>query len=872
MILNLKVHTVVLLVGPSGSGKSFFSKNNLIPQVKQQLMGSLNRANIQYLSSDDIRRDLLGNNDLTYNHDRNTLEMQAVSEQAFDLLYKKLALVTSYPVNAELVIVDTTGLNLEFRNRITSIAHQANYNTCCVVFSYKDRDEYSKYINETHNMVIVSSHIKRLNQKVLAEIRKRDFDSIFYIKKKDFSDIEIQMVDAAEYATHFLPTHLDFPIIGDLHGCFDELMAILDKLNFKVIEGKITSKPSHKRPILLGDFIDSSNLDGVEKVIDFLYNNKEHFEFVTGNHENFVYRHHKKDLDPKSLPPQVFIDEYFPTTRLLEAKPEVAEKFCVLKELSKDFLIGRNFIATHSPCAESALGKMKARKSQRNFSYPRREVGESLPEYSKRYEDALMFIKDVAATNKPFHIFGHCKFKNVARVKNKLGIDTGCAQGGRLTAATVVGSQVFFIAVSSSLPLKEELAEVFTRKDAATVILPDVKLDELDSKELNRIKWAAKNKINYISGTMSPADKDLSNMKLETMSKALDYFKSKDIERVCLQPKYMGSRAELFLNCTDVNKSYTSTRRGHLIDHVDLADAYAKILTKLKPYADEHGFEWLYLDCELMPWYALGKGLIEAQYRPVQAGIESEIRLLKETGFEAMLDDLIKEYDESGYAKLCSQLTKDALKQELSSHKVAGYEAIKRFQWVPLEEQEVYFTTYKRQLELFASQGEIQFRPFSILKAIRHDRSEVFYFDVPNSKQFQLLADDDCISIDLNDVNALAEAEKFYNSIMERELEGVVVKPEVHIGGVAPFLKVRSERYLSIIYGYDYKYPAKYERLVKQKRIDRKLRASIDEFEYGKRMLEIPRDEISVQNKNYASLFAQLIFEEKQEATFDPRL
>ena len=46
----------------------------------------------------------------------------------------------------------------------------------------------------------------------------------------------------------------------------------------------------------------------------------------------------------------------------------------------------------------------------------------------------------------------------------------------------------------------------------------------------------------------------------------------------------------------------------------------------------------------------------------------------------------------------------------------------------------------------------------------------------------------------------------------------------------------------------------------------------IYEFEVGKRMLEIKRSEIHIQNKEYVSLFAKMIFEEKREASFDPRL
>ena len=874
MDLILKTHTVVVLVGPSGCGKTVFSKTRLITSLKNACVTPWRpHTNIQYLSSDDFRRELLGSPN--YDYEKNTPQMMAVSEQAFDLLYKKLELVTSYPVNAEIVIVDTTGLNKGFRDKITTIAKKANYNTCCVVFNYKDRSEYSKYIEETHNMTIVSSQINRLNRETLAELRKKDFDSYLYVKKKDFTDISVEIGDAEEYSSHFLPSHLEYPIIGDIHGCYDELIELLAQLRFVVADGLIVDKPAGKVPIILGDFIDGPDPIAVKKTIEFLYANREHFKLVTGNHENFVYRFCRKDLDSKSLPPQKIIDSYFPTTHLLEQDPELADKFYTLKEMSKEFYIGFNFIVTHSPCEESALGKMtfSALRQQRNFRYPQQQEGESLAEYSKRFEDSLSFIKESSASNKPFHIFGHCRVKNVARVRNKIGIDTGACQGNRLTAATVVGGKVYFNSIESKMPKTEELPEVFTRKDAATEILSDVDLSTLDPKELGRIKWAAKHKVNYISGTMSPADKDMEKGQLETMEKALDYFKSKGVNKVVLQPKYMGSRAELFLNCKDISQSYTTTRRGHLIDYVDLNAATERVLARMGMYAAENDFEWLLLDCELMPWYALGKGLIQSQYDPVRHGIGSEIELLKETGFEDALQKLREEYDTSGYAKLCNQLTKEALRQQLTPHKCASYEAIKGFQWIPLSLQEEYFATYKRQLELFAMPGEIHFKPFALLKGIKTDGSEQLFFDMPNSEQFQLVSEDEYLVVELASETALEGAQAFFDKIVAKELEGVVVKPqEPYIKGVAPYMKVRSIRYLHLIYGADICFPSKYERLVRQKRITHKLATSIDEYEYGKRMLEIPRAEISQDNKTYTNLFAKLIFEEKKEEKFDPRL
>jgi len=44
--LVVKPYTIILTVGPTGSGKSFFSQEVLIPQLKND------RINVQYLSSD----------------------------------------------------------------------------------------------------------------------------------------------------------------------------------------------------------------------------------------------------------------------------------------------------------------------------------------------------------------------------------------------------------------------------------------------------------------------------------------------------------------------------------------------------------------------------------------------------------------------------------------------------------------------------------------------------------------------------------------------------------------------------------------------------------------------------------------------------
>ena len=104
----LKTHTVLVLIGPMNSGKTHFANDVIINGIKKSHGGSLN---IQHISSDAIRRELLGDPGV----DKMDKRMVQVSEQAFSVLYNRLENATSYPVNADLVIIDATGLDKKWK-------------------------------------------------------------------------------------------------------------------------------------------------------------------------------------------------------------------------------------------------------------------------------------------------------------------------------------------------------------------------------------------------------------------------------------------------------------------------------------------------------------------------------------------------------------------------------------------------------------------------------------------------------------------------------------------------------------------------------------------------------------------------------------
>jgi hypothetical protein len=150
----------------------------------------------------------------------------------------------------------------------------------------------------------------------------------------------------------------------------------------------------------------------------------------------------------------------------------------------------------------------------------------------------------------------------------------------------------------------------------------------------------------------------------------------------------------------------------------------------------------------------------------------------------------------------------------------------------------------------------------------------MLFLNASNAEMFSILSEDKSVVVETATPEGLATAEQFYNQVTENEkLEGVVVKPDiVYTKGVVPYLKVRNPRYLSIIYGYDYTFPSKFDKLFRQKNITRKARVSLEEFEIGKKLLEIPYTEISEDNDKYLKTMAAMVLEEKREVGLDPRL
>lgn len=867
MKITTNVHTIFMLIGATESGKTTFAKEVLMPQLKFTEDTRAFKMNVQYISSDAIRRELLG-----YDYHKYDQVMMESSEQTFRILFEKLKAVTSFPINAEFVIVDTIGLSEEFRNQVREIAKEQQYNLEVIVFDYVRREDF--YASE-ESKKLISTHVDRLKRDVLKQISRSKYSRIHRIREKNFfnpergiinQDYQVIIEGLQQYVDHILPHQYRYIIIGDVHEKIEELKQLLTGYGFTIEQNQMIAneKTKNVRIILIGDFIDKGK--ATKETIDFIYRNQSWFYLVKGNHENFVYKYLRGELDEQQVS-QELLDQYFDSIKIFEQDEELRQKFFELVQSSREFYryIGNrssSYFLTHAPCRNKYIGKLDSfsLRKQRYFRINREEA----------YEDQLNFLKEEAVGNHPFHIFGHVAVREVARVKNKINIDTGCASGNELTSIVIDSGRLQFRKQKShdfNEQAREQLPVLFAKREKA------VDLNDLVKSDQNRLEYIIANKVNFISGTMSPSDKFKEKNELESLEKGLLYYKNHGIEKVVLQPKYMGSRCNLYLS-KEADECYAVSRNGYKISRIDLTPVYEKMLEKFASYMKEHEIQILVLDGELLPWSVLGEELIDRQFNVVNKALEIEQAFLGEHGFDAHFNRLKRDFENSDFEKDQHTMPKKALKDKYGDATYRTYknlaQALKIYE--PLEKHREAHQNFNRQLNLYGQWTELDYKPFQILKFVKENGENIIP-TLTASEQFSLLSEDDYKVINLNSETSLEEANQFYQNVTtENQMEGIVIKPEVIVPNIAPYLKVRNPNYLTLVYGYDYQFPHKYEKLINQKDIKKKVRLSINEYDLGQQMLKFPLTEITDQNNDYKQVVANMLFEVTKEDEIDPRL
>lgn len=794
MKLEIPELAFVALVGASGSGKTTFARRHFKPT--------------EVLSSDYCRA--------LVSDDENN---QAATGDAFDVLHyianKRLA-------SGLLTVVDATNVQREARKPIVEMARRHNVLPVAIVLNLPP--ELCQERNRTRSDRQFGAHVVRQQtqqlRRSLKHLKREGFRNIKVLNSLE--EVESASITRAKLWNNKRDDSGPFDIIGDVHGCFDELTALLRELGYEVDADPLSPHARHpegRRAFFVGDLVDRGPASPAVLRLAMRMVRDGQAICVPGNHDVKL----KKKLDGRDVRLTHGLAE---TMSQLEGEPDefTDEVRAFIDGLVSHYVLDDGkLVVAHAGMKEAFQGRASGRV--REFALYGETTGE-VDEFGLpiRYEWAADY------RGKAKVVYGHTPTPNAEWLNNTICIDTGCVFGGALSAlrypenelVSVDAEKVYY---APSKPLEGEKTSTSERPYHDVLDIKDVQGKRIVStrirgtvtiREENAVaalevmsrfatdpRWLI-----YLPPTMSPSDTRKDGPLLEHPEESFQYYRANGVHRVVCEEKHMGSRAvavvcrnedvaaERFgIRGHGLGALYTRTGRPFFVDEV-LEDVF---LGRLRDAISHAGYwsrfdsEWFCFDAELMPWSAKAQELLRTQYAPVGATSRSSL-----TAANAAIAKAAARVD--GMAELAQRFRR-------REEAVAAYtEAYRRYCWPVNGIDDLKFAPF----HLLASEG-----------AVHTDKDHVWHMDQLAElcdADPDLLRKTELKVVDLTDSDSQRSGVAWWEQLTERGGEGMVIKPVDWLmrgkkGLVQPALKCRGREYLRIIYGPEYTLDEHLERL-----------------------------------------------------------
>jgi protein phosphatase len=801
--MNIKIPelSLITLIGVSGSGKSSFARKHFKPT--------------EVLSS-DFCRGLLSD-------DEND---QTASKDAFELLHhiarKRLA-------RGNLTVIDATNVEPENRKHLIAIAREYHVIPVAIVL-----DLPAKLCNERNAARPdrnFGSHVVRNQQSVMRR-------SLRFLGKEGFRHVytlgSIEEIEDVQIAREPLYNnrrneHGPFDLIGDIHGCFDELTALLQTLGYELSDAG-ARHPEGRKAVFLGDMVDRGPktpevLELVMKMVE-----SGHALAVPGNHDIKLMR----ALQGKNVKVTHGLAESL--EQLSQRTPELRARITTFMDslISHFVLDDGKLVVAHAGMKQEMQGRGSGRV--REFALFGETTGETdefgLP---VRYNWAADY------RGRALVVYGHTPVVEPEWVNGTICIDTGCVFGGKLTAlrypekelVSVDAARMYYEPAKpmqrtiadahAPLSAQQELDDVLDLDDVSGKHIIDTSLKQtVTIREENAMaalevmsRFAANPKwLVYLPPTMSPSDTSKREGLLEHPDEAFAYYRAEGVQKVVCEEKHMGSRAVVIV-CRDEEAArrrfgvsgegigivYTRTGRRFFGDSMPQLET--ELLAHLRDTLTRNdawsGFstDWFVFDCELMPWSVKAEELVRGQY----ASVGAVANAATSAALEVMRATALRVPDAAPVAEAFAE----------RATMVAKYtDAYRRYCWPVTSLRDVRLAPF----HVLASEG-----------AVHVDKGHAWHMAsiaamIAGDETGTLIATPHRI-VDLADEASVAEATAWWESMTAGGGEGMVVKPLEFIargkrGVLQPAIKCRGPEYLRIIYGPEYSAPQNIARLRKR--------------------------------------------------------
>jgi protein phosphatase len=805
--------SLVVLVGVTGSGKSTFAARHFRPTE---------------IVSSDACRGLVADDETD----------QTATDAAFEVLHtiaaKRLEL-------GRLAVVDATNVRAEDRRPLVELARRHHVFAVAVVLDVPPEVCHGR--NEARPDRAFGPHVIRNQASALrrsvTSLHREGFKRVHHLRGTEQVD-EVAVVRERLWSDRRELTG-PFDIVGDVHGCHDELVTLLATLGWEVTpDGTDATHPEGRMAVFLGDLVDRG--PATPAVLRLVMNlvDAGRALCIPGNHEQKLQR----ALAGRNVKISHGLAQ---SLAQLDAEPpefrDRVERW-IDGLVSHAVLDGGALVVAHAGLPEAMHGRSSG--AVRAFALYGDTTGETdelgLP---VRYPWANDYRGRAAV------VYGHTPTPEPEWVNGTICLDTGCVFGGRLTAlrwperdlVSVPATRVHYEPVrpltpaAAPRPVDElDLDDVLGKRIVQTRLHGTVTIREEHATAALEVmsrfaidpRWLL-----YLPPTMAPPQTSDRPDVLEHPAEAFDAFRRDGVARVVCEEKHMGSRAVVVV-CRDPQVAprrfgvredqpsgviYTRTGRAFFADAAIEAALVARVRDAFDATGlwDELATDWVALDAELLPWSVKAEDLLRHQYASVGAAARTTLQ-----AEEAVLTAAAARVDDVG--PLASRARERLTMAERFT------DAYRRYCW-PVDGLDGLALA---PFQVLAAEGTVHaLRPHTWHMAVSQRLADA------DPATFRSTA---TVEVDLADPAAEAAAIAWWEDLTAGGGEGMVVKPEdvvVRSGTrlAQPGIKCRGREYLRIIYGAEYTSPAQIERL-RARRVGHKRALAVREFSLGIEALE----------------------------------
>jgi len=805
---------LVTLIGVSGSGKSTWAARHFQPT--------------QIVSS-DFCRGLVAD-------DEND---QSATEAAFEVLRtiaeKRLA-------GGRLTVVDATNVRPDDRRAFVQLARGQHVLPVAIVIDVPPEICHER--NAARPDRDFGPHVVRNQRNALRRslngLHREGFRRVFVLRGHDIDDA---VVELEPRWTDRRDLSGPFDIVGDIHGCHDELVALLRALGWTVADdGTQAQHPEGRTAVFLGDLVDRG--PAVAPVLRLVMQMAAAGTAicVPGNHENKL----KRALDGRDVTISHGLAESLAQLADEPAEFRTDVSRFIDSLVSHFVLAGGELVVTHAGLPEHMHNRASA--AVRSFSLYGDTTGET-DDYGLpvRYPWADDYRGRAAV------VYGHTPVPDAVWVNNTICIDTGCVFGGRLTAlrwperelVAVPAAREYYAPTrpiatehppADREPSELDLGDVLGKRIITTRLNGTVTIREENAAAALEVmsrfavdpRWLI-----YLPPTMAPSGTTDREGLLEHPTEAFADFRRDAVRHVVCEEKHMGSRAVVVVGrdagVIDERFGIDGANAGGVI-YSRTGRAFfpdgrfeRELLARLRQAVDraelweELDTTWLLLDCELMPWSVKAQELLRRQYASVGAAATSALTA------EAAI------YDEA--AARLPDVRELALRARERAHQASRFvDAYRRYCW-PVD-----------------GIDDLALAPFQILASEGHVRAlqpHPWHLDVVArlvDADPTVMRSTHALEVDLDDAAQEGAAIAWWEQLTATGGEGMVVKPRDVVAttprGISqPGIKCRGPEYLRIIYGPEYRTPDHLNRL-RQRGLGHKRSLAVREYALGVEALE----------------------------------